>query len=110
MEKLDKFFSYNEGEGKIALHPINMGSDAWVLRSADDYFLEFSLEQFLEHGAVLLEDGNHLLQLVELDDYVAFSIRFNIKGRQVVVEDISCRNCYKRHYFSIMPDRGMYIL
>ena len=110
MKNLLNFFSYDENEGKIVLHPVNMGSDAWVLRSADDYFLEFSLEQFLEHGAVLLEDGNHLLQLTELDDYVCFCIEFGVKGRQVVIEEVSCRNAYKRHYYSIMPDRGIYNL
>ena len=107
MEKFKKFFSY---DGGIVLHPVNMGSDAWVLRSADDYFLEFSLEQFLEHGAVLLEDGNHLLQLTELDDYVCFCIEFVVKGRQVVIEEVSCRNLFKKNYFSIMPDRGIYTL
>jgi hypothetical protein len=110
MEKIKKFFEYDEVVGQIVLHPPFMGSDCWSLRSADDYFLEFSLEQFLEHGAVLLEDGNHLLQLCELDDYVCFSIKFGVKGRQVVVEDVVCRNDYKRSYFSIMPDKGMYIL
>ena len=110
MKKFEKFFSYDGNEEKVALHPPFMGSDSWVLRSADDYFLEFSLEQFLEHGAVLLEDGNHLLQLVELNDDVCFVLKFGVKGRQVVVEEVSCRNHYKRGYLSIMPDRGIYTL
>ena len=105
----NKFFSFDEDEGKVVLHPVNMGSDAWCLHS-DDGFLEFGVDQFLEHGAVLLEDGNHLLQLVELDDYPCFYIRFNVKGRQVVVENVSCRNIYKRSYYSVMPDRGIYTL
>ena len=106
---INKFFSYDEDEKKIVLHPPFMGSDCWSLRSADG-FLEFSIEQFQDYEAVLLEDGNHLLNLVELDDFVCFSIKFGVKGRQVVVEDVVCRNCYKRGYFSVMPDRGMYIL
>jgi hypothetical protein len=110
MKKLIKFFSYDEDERKVVLHPVNMGSDCWVLRSGDDYFLEFSLDQFLENGAVLLEDGNHLLQLVELDGYVCFAIKFGVKGRQVVIEDVVCRNHYKRSYFSVMPDKGIYNL
>jgi hypothetical protein len=110
VKKFEKFFSYDENEGKIVLHPVNMGSDSWVLRSADDYFLEFSLEQFLEHGAVLLEDGNHLLQLVELDDYVCFCIEFVVKGRKVIIEEVSCRSSYKKNYFSVMPDKGIYTL
>ena len=109
MEKINKFFSYDEDEKKVVLHPINMGSDCWSLRDADG-FLEFSIEQFQDYEGVLLEDGEYVLNLIELDDYAAFSIRFNIKQRQVVVEDIVCRNAYKRHYYSIMPDRGMYIL
>ena len=110
MKKIEKFFSFNEDEGKLVLHPVNMGSDSWCLRSADDYFLEFGVDQFLDYGAVLLEDGEHLLQLIELDDSVCFCIHFGVKGRQIIIEDISCRNAYKRHYYSIMPDRGMYIL
>ena len=109
MEKFNKFFSYDEDEGKIALHPPFMGSDGWCLRSADDYFLEFGVDQFLD-GGVLLEDGNHLLELTELDDFVCFVLKFGVKGRKVVVEEVSCRNCYKRSYFSVMPDRGIYIL
>ena len=110
MEKISKFFSYDEVCEKIALHPPFMGSDCWSLRSADDYSLLFSVEQFLDYGQVFLEDGNYSLQLVELDDYTAFYIRFVVKGRQIIIENITCRNCYKRNYYSIMPDRGMYIL
>ena len=110
MEKLKKFFSYNEDEGKIVLHPPVMGSDGWSLRSGDDYHLEFSVDQFLETGAVILEDGNHVLNLIELDDYACYAIKFGVKGRQIVIEDIVCRNSYKRSYFSVMPDRGIYIL
>lgn len=109
MEKLIKFFNYDEDEGKICLNPPFMGSDSWSLRSGDGNLL-FSIEQFQDFGSVLLEDGEYVLNLIELDDYTAFSIRFNIKGRKVVIEDISCRNCYKRSYFSIMPDRGIYTL
>ena len=107
MEKFSKFFSCEDG--KVALHPVNMGSDSWSLRSADGCLL-FSIEQFLDEGYVLLEDGEYRLNLVELDDYTAFSIKFGVKGRQVIIEDIVCRNAYKRHYYSIMPDRGMYTL
>ena len=107
MEKFTKFFSCEDG--KIVLHPVNMGSDCWSLRSADGCLL-FSIEQFLDEGYVFLEDGEYRLNLVELDDYTAFSIKFGIKGRQVVVEDVVCRNAYKRHYYSIIPDRGMYNL
>ena len=110
MEKLIKFFSYDEDEKKIVLHPPFMGSDCWSLRSGDDYHLEFSIDQFLEVGGVFLDDGSHLLNLVELDDYTCFSIKFDVKGRQIIIEDISCRNDYKRSYFSIIPDRGMYVL
>jgi hypothetical protein len=109
MEKFNKFFSYDEDEGKVALHPINMGSDCWSLRG-DDGLLKFSVDQFLEIGSVFLEDGDYVLNLVELDDYACFSMTFSIKGRQIIIEDISCRNAYKRNYFSIMPDRGIYIL
>ena len=109
MKKINKFFSYNEGDGKVALHPINMGSDCWSLRSAGGNLL-FSVENFLDCGSVLLEDGEYSLNLIELDDYAAFSIRFNIKGRQIIIEDVVCRNAYKRNYFSVMPDRGIYIL
>ena len=105
---INKFFSYEEG--KVALHPPFMGSDRWCLRSADDYFLEFGVDQFQDYEGVLLEDGNHLLQLVELNDDVCFVLKFGVKGRQVVIEDIVCRNSYKRSYLSVMPDRGMYIL
>ena len=107
MEKINKFFSYDGG--KVILHPPFMGSDSWSLRSGDGNLL-FSVDQFLSCESVLLEEGDYLLNLIELDDYAAFSIRFNIKGRQIVVEDIVCRNAYKRSYFSVMPDRGMYIL
>lgn len=110
MEKFEKFFSFNEDEGKVVLHPVNMGSDCWSLRNADDYFLEFGVDQFLDYGAVLLEDGNYSLELIELDDYVCFYIKFVVKGRQIIIENITCRNAYKRHYYSIMPDRGMYNL
>jgi len=109
MEKINSFFSYDGNEGKVALHPPFMGSDSWSLRSGDG-FLEFSIDQFWDCGGVLLEDGEHILNLVELDDYTAFSIKFGVKGRKVVIEDVSCRNAYKRNYFSIMPDRGIYIL
>jgi hypothetical protein len=109
MEKLIKFFSYKEDEGKIVLHPPFMGSDSWSLRS-EDGFLEFSIDQFMDYGAVICEDGNHILELIELDDYMCFSIKFNVKGRQIIIEDIVCRNSYKRHYFSVLPDRGRYIL
>ena len=107
MEKFNKFFSYDEG--KVVLHPVNMGSDSWSLRSSDGS-LVFSIEDFLDYGYVFLEDGEYVLNLVELDDYTAFSIKFDVKGRQVIIEDISCRNSYKRGYFSILPDRGIYIL
>ena len=106
MEKFNKFFSYDGG--KVALHPPFMGSDCWSLRSEGN--LLFSVDQFLDYGYVLLEDGEYSLNLIELDDYAAFSIRFNVKQRQVVVEDIVCRNSYKRNYFSVIPDRGIYIL
>ena len=109
MEKFNKFFSYDEDEKKIVLHPPFMGSDCWSLRS-DDGLLKFSVEQFLDYGSVFLEDGNYVLNLIELDDYTCFSIKFGVKGRQIIIEDISCRNSYKRSYFSIMPDRGIYIL
>ena len=105
----NKFFSYDEVVGKITLHPVNMGSDCWVLRS-EDYLLEVSLDQFLDYGSVLLEDGDHILNLVELDDHICFVLKFSVEGRQIIVEDVVCRNAYKRHYFSVMPDRGMYIL
>ena len=107
MEKFSKFFSCEDG--KIVLHPVNMGSDCWSLRSGSG-FLEFGVDQFLDYEGVFLEDGEHILNLVELDDYVCFSIKFGVKGRQVIIEDIVCRNAYKRHYYSIMPDRGMYTL
>ena len=106
MEKFNKFFSYDEG---VALHPPFMGSDSWSLRSSGGNLL-FSVDQFLDYGYVLLEDGEYVLNLIELDDYTAFSIRFNIKGRQVVIEEVSCRNLFKKNYFSIMPDRGIYTL
>ena len=110
MEKINKFFSYDEGEGKIALHPVNMGSDCWSLRSGDGNLL-FSVDDFLDgDGSVLLEDGEYRLNLIELDDYTSFSIKFSVKGRQIVVEDVVCRNAYKRSYFSVMPDRGIYNL
>ena len=109
MEKISKFFSYDEDEGKITLHPPFMGSDGWSLRSGD-CLLEASVDQFLDYGSVLLEDGNYLLELVELDDYVCFVLKFGVKGRQIIVEDISCRNPYKRSLFSIMPLSGIYIL
>ena len=110
MEKIKKFFEYDEVVGQIVLRPPFMGSDCWSLRSADDYSLLFSVDQFLDYGAVLLEDGNYSLQLIELDDYVCFYIRFVVKGRQIIIENITCRNAYKRNYYSIMPDKGMYIL
>lgn len=110
MEKLIKFFSFDEEAGKITLHPPFMGSDRWCLRSADDYFLEFGVDQFQDYEGVLLEDGNHLLQLTELDDYVCFCIEFVVKGRQVVIEEVSCRNLFKKNYFSIMPKKDMYVL
>ena len=109
MEKFNKFFSYDEGEGKVALHPINMGSDSWSLRGDDGHLLA-GIDHFLDYGYVFLEDGDYVLNLVELDDYHCFSIKFGVKGRQVIIEGVSCRNCYKRSYFSVMPDRGMYIL
>ena len=109
MEKLLKFFSYNEDEGKLVLHPVNMGSDCWSLRSAEGNLL-FGVDDFLDYGSVLLEDGEYVLYLVELDDYVCFCIKFSVKGRQVIIEDVSCRNAYKRSYFSIMPLSGMYTL
>ena len=107
MKKINKFFSYDGG--KIVLHPPFMGSDSWSLRSGDN-LLVFSIDQFLDYGYVFLEDGEYSLNLIELDDYAAYSIRFNVKQRQVVVEDVVCRNAYKRHYFSVMPDKGIYIL
>jgi len=107
MEKFNKFFSYDEDE--VALHPVNMGSDSWSLRSSGGNLL-FSIEHFLDYGSVLLEDGEYVLNLVELDDYICFSIKFGVKGRQIIIEDVVCRNCYKRNYFSVMPDRGIYIL
>jgi len=109
MEKFEKFFSFNEDEGKVVLHPPFMGSDSWSLRGAEGNLL-FSLEQFQDFGSVLLEDGEYSLNLIELDDYPCFSIRFSLKQRQVVVEDIVCRNCYKQNYLSVMPDRGIYNL
>ena len=107
MEKFSKFFSCEDG--KVALHPVNMGSDSWSLRSSGGNLL-FSVEDFLDYGYVLLEDGEYRLNLVELDDYTAFSIKFVVKGRQIIIEEVSCRNAYKRSYFSVMPDRGMYNL
>jgi len=106
---INKFFTYDGNEG-VVLHPPFMGSDCWCLRNADDYFLEFGVDQFLESEGVLLEDGSHLLQLVELDDYVCFSVKFVVKGRQVIIKDVTCRNAYKRHYFSVLPDKGIYNL
>ena len=107
MKEVKKFFSYDEG--KIVLHPPFMGSDGWSLRS-DDGQLKFSVDQFLDYGRVFLDDGSHLLNLVELDDYTCFSIKFGVKGRQIIIEDVVCRNCYKRSYYSVLPDRGRYIL
>jgi len=109
MEKINKFFSFNEGDGKVALHPVNMGSDCWSLRSGDNLLL-FSIEQFLDYGSVILEDGEYVLNLCELDEYICFSIKFGVKGRQIIIEDVSCRNAYKRNFFSIMPDKGIYNL
>ena len=109
MEKFEKFFSFNEDEGKVVLHPPFMGSDSWSLRSGDGNLL-FSVDQFLDLGSTLLEDGEYRLNLIELDDYTSFSIKFSVKGRQIVVEDVVCRNAYKRSYFSVMPDRGIYNL
>ena len=107
MEKFSKFFSCEDG--KIVLHPVNMGSDCWSLRSADGCLL-FSIEQFLDEGYVFLEDGKYVLNLCELNDYHCFCIEFVVKGRQVVIEEVSCRNAYKRNYFSVMPDRGIYFI
>jgi hypothetical protein len=109
MEKLIKFFNYDENTGKVVLHPPFMGSDAWSLRS-DEGQLLVSVDQFLEVGDVFLEDGNYILNLVELDEFVCFVIKFGIKGRQIIVEEVSCRNSYKKSFFSVMPDRGIYIL
>ena len=110
MEKFEKFFSFNEDEGKVVLHPVNMGSDSWSLRSGDGNLL-FSVDQFLDgDGSVLLEDGEYVLRLVELDDFTCFYIEFGVKQRQVVIYDVVCRNAYKRNYYSIMPDRGIYNL
>lgn len=110
MKKLIKFFNYDEDEGKIRLCPPFMGSDVWSLRSADDYSLVYGVDDFLDQGYVLLGDGKYLLNLIELDDYTCFSMKFVVKGRQVIIEEVTCRNHYKRHYFSIMPDRGIYTL
>ena len=107
MKKFEKFFSYDEG--KIVLHPVNMGSDCWSLRSSDGNLL-FSIENFLDYGSVILEDGEYVLNLCELNDYHCFCIEFVVKGRQVVIEEVSCRNAYKRNYFSVMPDRGIYFI
>ena len=109
LKMVNKFFSFDEDEKKVVLHPVNMGSDCWSLRSGDGYLL-FSVDDFLDYGSVLLEDGEYSLNLIELDDYTCFYIRFNIKGRQVIIENITCRNAYKRSYFSVMPDRGMYFI
>lgn len=108
MEKFKEFFSYDKDEG-VVLHPPFMGSDCWSLRGAEGNLL-FSLEQFQDFGSVLLEDGEYSLNLIELDDYTSFSIKFGVKGRQIIIEEVSCRNCYKRSYFSILPDRGIYNL
>ena len=105
---INKFFSYDKDEG-VVLHPPFMGSDSWSLRSSGGNLL-FSVEQFLDLGSTLLEDGEYVLNLVELNDYHCFSIQFGVKGRQVGVEEVSCRNHYKRGYLSIMPDRGIYTL
>ena len=109
MEKINSFFGFNKDEGKIVLNPPFMGSDCWSLRSGDNVLL-FSIDQFLDCGSVLLEDGEHILNLCELDDYACFSIKFVVKGRQVIIENITCRNAYKRSYFSVMPDRGIYFI
>lgn len=109
MEKFNKFFSFDEEMRKVVLCPPFMGSDCWSLRSAGGNLL-FSVEQFQDFGSVLLEDGEYVLNLVELDDYTCFYIKFSVKQRQVVVEDVVCRNAYKRNYLSVMPDRGLYIL
>jgi hypothetical protein len=109
MEKFNKFFSYNEDEGKMVLNPPFMGSDSWSLRS-DEGQLLFSVDQFLDYGSVFLEDGEYSLNLIELDDYTCFSVKFGVKGRQIIIEEVSCRNSYKRNYYSIMPNRGIYIL
>ena len=109
MKELKKFFSYDKDEGKIVLHPVNMGSDSWSLRTGDNRLL-FSIDNFLEEGSVLLQDGAYVLNLVELDDYHCFSIKFVVKGRQIIIEDVVCRNAYKRGYLSIMPDKGIYTL
>ena len=108
MKKFEKFFSYDEG--KVVLHPPFMGSDCWSLRSADGYLL-FSVDDFLDgDGSVILEDGEYSLNLVELDDYHCFYIKFVVEGRQIIIENITCRNAYKRSYFSVLPDRGIYTL
>ena len=106
---INKFFSYDKDEG-VVLHPPFMGSDSWSLRSADGYLL-FSVDDFLDgDGSVLLEDGEYVLRLVELDDFTCFYIEFGVKGRQVVINDVVCRNAYKRNYFSVMPLSGIYTL
>jgi len=104
---INKFFSYDGGQ--IVLHPVNMGSDSWSLRSSDGNLL-FSVDQFMEAGYVLLEDGEYVLNLVELNDYHCFTIKFGVKGRQVIIWDVVCRNDYKRSYFTIMPPSGIYTL
>jgi hypothetical protein len=109
MEKINKFFYFDEDEGKMVLNPPFMGSDSWNLRSESGQLL-VSIEDFLDVGEVFLEDGFYNLALLELDDYHCFVIKFGVKGRQVIVEEVVCRNSYKRHLQSIMPDRGMYIL
>ena len=106
---INKFFTYDDVMGKIVLNPPFMGSDSWSLRSAGGNLL-FSVDQFLDCGSVLLEDGEYRLNLVELDDYHCFSIKFGVKGRQVVINDVVCRNAYKRNYFSVMPLSGIYTL
>ena len=106
---INKFFSYDGNEGKVALHPPFMGSDSWSLRTGDNRLL-FSIDNFLEEGSVLLEDGEYELNLIELDDYSCFKIKFVVKGRQIIIEDVVCRNAYKRSYYSVLPDKGMYIL
>ena len=107
MKKLSKFFSYEDGG--IVLHPPFMGSDSWSLRSSGGNLL-FSVEDFLDYGYVFLEDGEYVLRLVELDDFTCFYIEFVVKGRQIIIEDVVCRNAYKRSYYSVLPDKGMYIL
>ena len=108
MKNFEKFFSLDNDQ--VVLHPVNMGSDSWVLRNADTYALEFGIADFQEFNGVILENGCYLLQLVSLSDDVIFYIEFSVQDRKVLIEDVVCRDVYKRHYWSVMPDRGMYNL